>query len=126
MLKGGNQKKKNNRGKHVLEGVQKGGFGVGVVSCREEDNRGVVRMKIVVRKSELKQFVEVINGAHKSSSLSSLNVSNLSSSSVEQRLNNLLRKKYVSSRAKPALNNTGNTHNHKCWSPVLQSIPEEL
>ncbi|TKY50726.1 hypothetical protein E2542_SST22230 [Spatholobus suberectus] len=110
LLKGSDKKKKKNRAKDVLEGmVPKGNGGVGVVSCTEEDG-GVVRMKIVVRKSELKQLVEVMSGV-KSTMLSSMTVSVPSSTSVEQRLNLLWKKKYVST--------------HKCWSPVLQSIPEE-
>ncbi|KAG4907403.1 hypothetical protein AAZX31_20G095000 [Glycine max] len=103
LLKG--QKQKKNRLAKESNIVPKG-KGNGVVSCTEEVG-GVVRMKIVVRKSELKQLVEVMNGGVKST---------MHVSSVEQRLNLLWKKKYLS-RAK------GNPQ--KCWSPVLQSIPEE-
>lgn len=109
LLKGHQKQKKNRLAKGVLESNivnPKGNGGVGVVSCTEEVG-GVVRMKIVVRKSELKQLVEVMNGGVKST---------MHVSSVEQRLNLLWKKKYLS-RAK------GNPQ--KCWSPVLQSIPEE-
>ncbi|KAK7343328.1 hypothetical protein VNO77_11985 [Canavalia gladiata] len=114
-LKGGGNVVSLRRGYELLKGGSNGGLGV--VSCREEEG-GVVRMKIVVRKSDLKQLVEVMKGvkgiAHNSTMLSS------SSSSVEQRLNKLMWKKYLS-KAK-SMNENG----HKCWSPVLQSIPEEL
>ncbi|CAL0300512.1 unnamed protein product [Lupinus luteus] len=84
--------------------------GLRVISCREE---GVVRVKIMVKKSELKQLVEVMNSvkdeAHRASS-----------SKVEERLNNMLWKKHES-RAKMVKGN-----HQKCWSPALQCIPEEL
>nr|KYP69202.1 hypothetical protein KK1_008389 [Cajanus cajan] len=100
LLKGSMQRK--NRAKGVMEGTVPIPKGNGVVSCTEEGG-GVVRVKIVVRKSELKQLVEVMNGVK----------STMSVSSVEQRLNLLWKKKY------------SNGNHHKCWSPVLQSIPEE-
>ncbi|KAL2323984.1 hypothetical protein Fmac_023042 [Flemingia macrophylla] len=103
LLKGSKQKK--NRVKGVLEGtmvpIAKGNR---VVSCTEEDG-GIVRVKIMVRKSQLKQLVEVMSGVKSSTT---------SVSSVEQRLNLLWKRKY------------GNGNPHKCWSPVLQSIPEEM
>ncbi|KAG4984646.1 hypothetical protein GLYMA_10G283700v4 [Glycine max] len=110
LLKGHQKQKKNRLAKGVLESNivnPKGNGGVGVVSCTEEVG-GVVRMKIVVRKSELKQLVEVMNGGVKSK----MSVS----CSVEQRLNLLRKKKYLS---------RANGNHQKCWSPVLQSIPED-
>ncbi|RZB89561.1 Polyamine transporter PUT1 [Glycine soja] len=110
LLKGHQKQKKNRLAKGVLESNivnPKGNGGVGVVSCTEEVG-GVVRMKIVVRKSELKQLVEVMNGGVKST----MSVS----CSVEQRLNLLRKKKYLS---------RANGNHQKCWSPVLQSIPED-
>lgn len=104
LLKG--QKQKKNRLAKESNIVPKG-KGNGVVSCTEEVG-GVVRMKIVVRKSELKQLVEVMNGGVKSK----MSVS----CSVEQRLNLLRKKKYLS---------RANGNHQKCWSPVLQSIPED-
>ncbi|KAK7357893.1 hypothetical protein VNO80_17190 [Phaseolus coccineus] len=108
LLRGASEKKKN-RGKGVvLEGMV-GGKGNGVVSCTEEGG-GVVRMKIVVRKSELKQVVEMLSGMKSTMLLES------SVSCVEQRLKLLWKRKYVS---------TTNRNRHTCWTPVLQSIPEE-
>ncbi|KAE9618512.1 hypothetical protein Lal_00047288 [Lupinus albus] len=82
-----------------------------VISCREE---GVVRMKIVVKKRELKELVEVI------SSVKDETHRLTTSSKVEERLNNMLWKKHQS-RAKMIKGN-----HQKCWSPALQCIPEEL
>ncbi|CAJ1977643.1 unnamed protein product [Sphenostylis stenocarpa] len=108
LLKGSSEKKKN-RGKGVvLEGMVNG-MRNGVVSCTGDG--GVVRMKIVVRKSELKQLVEVMSGLK-----STMSIESCVSSSVEQRLKLLWKRKYVSRT---------NGNDHKCWTPVLQSIPEE-
>ena len=109
---------------HVLEAMvskANGSGGVGVVSCEKEDG-GVVRMKILVKKSDLKLLVEAMSGdvngvAHRPTMMSSVNVP---SSTAEQRLNHLLLKKHLS-RAKPLKDNS-----HQCWSPALQSIPEEF
>ncbi|KAL1343163.1 hypothetical protein HN51_029592 [Arachis hypogaea] len=95
---------------HALESMVSKTNGGGVVSYVEEDNKGVVRMKLVVKKSELKQLVESINAAHDRTMSSS-------SLTAEERLNHLVRKKkHASYRTKPC----------KCWSPALQSIPEEF
>ncbi|RDX94328.1 hypothetical protein CR513_23296, partial [Mucuna pruriens] len=99
-LRRGPNEKKKNRAKDGMVMVPKGNGRL--VSCTEEEG-GVVRMKIVVRKSELKQLMEVMCGVK----------STMSVSSVEQRLNLLWNKKYAS------------THRHNCWTPVLQTIPEE-
>ncbi|KAK7270164.1 hypothetical protein RIF29_23110 [Crotalaria pallida] len=119
-LKASNPKKSStSEHHHMLEAMVRkannGSGGIRVVSCTEE---GVVRMKIVVKKSELKQLVEVMNnGANKDEAQHRPIIT----STVEQRLNNLLWKKHQS-RAKQ---NKGNYHK-KCWSPALQCIPEEL
>ncbi|QCE08721.1 hypothetical protein DEO72_LG9g3750 [Vigna unguiculata] len=103
-LKGWSEKKKKNRALMV------GGKGNEVVSYREEGGR-VVRMKIVVRKSELKQVLEMMSAVKPTMMLES------SVSCVEeQRLKVLWKTKYVS---------TTNRNRHTCWTPVLQSIPEE-
>lgn len=92
--------------------------GGGVVSCIEKD--GVVRMKIVVKKQDLRQMLEVMGGGDcggKSRAL--LQPSIMPSLSAEQRLN-LLQKKH-DLRA-----NTTKESSSSSWSPALQSIPEEL
>ncbi|KAM1031341.1 hypothetical protein ACFX2C_035145 [Malus domestica] len=85
-----------------------------VISHQTQED-GVVRMKILVRRQDLKQVLELTingNGVHNQSSI----VGASSSFSLEQRLY-VLRKKQIQ-RAK-----------HNCqssWSPELQSIPEEI
>ncbi|KAK4258463.1 hypothetical protein QN277_004910 [Acacia crassicarpa] len=101
---GGNQRNRRNR---ALEGVAKANGGV--VTCSEEN--GVVMMKIVVRKSDLKNFIQAMGGdaASYPSSVPSL--------TAEQRLN-ALRRKHISKT------NAMKAKHHKCWTPALQSIPE--
>lgn len=109
-----NQKKSRS---NVLETVVNVNGG-GVVSCIEKD--GVVRMKIVVKKQDLRQMLEVMGGGDgggKSRAL--LQPSIMPSLSAEQRLN-LLQKKH-DLRA-----NTTKESSSSSWSPALQSIPEEL
>lgn len=98
------------RSNYLLDAIAKSN---GVVSQTEED--GVVRMKIVVRKQDLKQMLQVMGGNndHNTSSFSP-------SLTAEQRLS-LLRKKHVLMRA-----NLAKQSRRSCWSPVLQSIPEEF
>ncbi|WCJ39929.1 hypothetical protein M5689_020875 [Euphorbia peplus] len=82
-------------------------------SHRNED--GVVRMKVLVRKEDLKQMLQLMknrNGSpisHPNTSLSS------SSSLVEQRLK-ILRRKHLA-----RTNVVKSSHN---WAPALHSIPE--
>lgn len=113
--------KKSTSKHHLLEAMvrkENDNGSLGVVSCTEEDG-GVVRMKIVVKKSDLKQLVEVMSGV-KGEALHGPTISSVAvpSSTVEQRLN-LLWKKHQSG-AKPLKRNS-----HKCWSSTLQCIPEE-
>jgi len=92
---------------------------VGIVSCVEED--GVVRMKIVVKKQDVKQILQVMRDDHKSSNAHHHDRSSPPpSSSAEQRLN-LLRNKYLLRSVDVA------KESRSCsWSPALQSIPEEV
>ncbi|MED6109135.1 hypothetical protein PIB30_030801 [Stylosanthes scabra] len=96
-----------------------------------EEDRGVVRMKLVLRKSELKQLLEFINnngGVNKgAANHDHRTMSSSSSLTAEQRLNHLLvrkKKKHVSYRIKSRCSNES-YYRSKCWSPALQSIPEE-
>ncbi|KAF8406667.1 hypothetical protein HHK36_008757 [Tetracentron sinense] len=85
--------------------------GGGVVSCNEKD--GVVQMKIVVRKQDLKHMVAMMGGGKNGSHLAP-------SSSLEQR-------KYVARRhLRRGDHVKGLGRRHSPWKPVLQSIPEEL
>ncbi|KAJ7978658.1 VWFA domain-containing protein [Quillaja saponaria] len=99
-----------NIGKVNSTGGRKGS----VFSCTEED--GVVRVKIVVKKGELKQLLEAMRGANNNAYDQSLSAPILS---VKERLI-LLRKKHLS------IANAVNENSRNFWSPALQSIPEEL
>lgn len=112
-----NHQKVNTRS-NLLDAIAKSN---GDVSQTEED--GVVRMKIVVRKQDLKQMLEVMGGNNsnnKQAKNNSNTTSFLASLTAEQRLS-LLRKKHVLMRA-----NSAKQSRRSSWSPVLQSIPEEL
>ncbi|KAL5788940.1 hypothetical protein ACOSP7_005889 [Xanthoceras sorbifolium] len=116
--------------------TSRGGVGGGVVSETKED--GVVRMKIKVRKEDLRQMLQVMKNVNKSSSsthnnnTSSTSTSSSSSSlsmSLEQRLNLLRRKHLLRGNNIGGKSNGSSSRGRGCprsWSPVLQSIPEEL
>ncbi|XWS55127.1 hypothetical protein CRYUN_Cryun10bG0148200 [Craigia yunnanensis] len=96
---------------NLLEAIARANSG-GVVSHINED--GVVRMKIVVRKQDLKQMLRIINGVGKNISA---NYQSSPSPSVEERLN-LMRRKHL-------LRSYAIKKSRHSWSPELQSIPEE-
>ncbi|KAK9135817.1 hypothetical protein Syun_015147 [Stephania yunnanensis] len=87
--------------------------GGSIVSRRDED--GTLRMKIVVKKQDLKHFLGMMgsgnNGSNNQASLSSL-------TTLEQRLH-VLRSRQVRRSAEVAKSGSGP------WRPALQSIPEE-
>ncbi|PNT21279.1 hypothetical protein POPTR_009G138700v4 [Populus trichocarpa] len=87
-----------------------------VVSHTNEDEDGFVRMKLVVRKQDLKRMLELMRGCESSTNQS---YSPASSLSLEQRLN-LLRRKHLSR------SNAAKGSCRRSWTPALQSIPEEL
>lgn len=101
--------------------AQANGGNNNIVSETSNEDNGVVRMKIRVRKQDLKQMLQVVNmnmnGAHSRIPAGS---SPLTASSVEQRLN-LLRRKHILRAV-----NSGKENRPRSWRPVLQSIPEEL
>ncbi|GMN38228.1 hypothetical protein TIFTF001_007468 [Ficus carica] len=105
----------------LFDAIAKANGGGHVVSQTEED--GVVRMKIVVKKQDLKQMLAAMGGCNNNNINNKddddKKQANLPRLSVEQRLN-LLRKKHLL-RANLAKQNRRGS-----WSPVLQSIPEEL
>lgn len=102
---------------NLLDAIAKASGGGHVGSPTEEDN-GVVRMKIVVRKQDWKQMLEAMGGC---SNNNCKKQADLPSLSVEQRLN-LLRKKHQILKANLAKQN----RIRSSWSPALRSIPEEL
>lgn len=120
---------KNPSRSNLLEAIAKVNGNGSVISQSEELDHGVVRMKIVVRKQDLKQIMEAMGGgtnkfkasiaANQSSPSSTL----MPSLCVEQRLN-LLKKKHLLMRANLARQQ--HNYRHCSWSPALQSIPEEL
>ncbi|GMJ12682.1 hypothetical protein HRI_004937400 [Hibiscus trionum] len=110
------QKALNRSNNYLLEAIERAkntGGGGGGVSRVDED--GVLRVKIVVRKQDLKQMLGMINGGGEDNCYRS---SSPSSTSVEERLN-LLRRKHLL-RSNAVIKKSGH-----CWSPELQSIPEE-
>ncbi|ONH92344.1 hypothetical protein PRUPE_8G169600, partial [Prunus persica] len=78
---------------------------------------GVVRMKILVRRQDLKQVLELMNGGINSQASV---VRPSSSLCVEQRLS-LLRKKHLLRASLAAKHSRQGS-----WCPALQSIPEEI
>ncbi|BFG42369.1 hypothetical protein CerSpe_286430 [Prunus speciosa] len=89
--------------------------GTNVLSHQTQED-GVVRMKILVRRKDLKQVLELMNGGINSQA----SVVRPSSLCVEQRLS-LLRKKHLL-RASLAAKHS----RQSSWRPALQSIPEEI
>ncbi|KAJ4825455.1 hypothetical protein Tsubulata_010617 [Turnera subulata] len=93
---------------NLLESIAQANGGRLVAHTNED---GVVRVKLLVRKQDLKQILETMKGgmtnAHQVSS---------GTLSAEQRLNLLWRKNL--SRA--------NAARRRSWTPALQSIPEEI
>ncbi|KAG6761705.1 hypothetical protein POTOM_034934 [Populus tomentosa] len=101
---------------NLLESIAQVNAG-SVVSHTNEDEDGFVRMKLVVRKQDLKQMLELMRGCESSTNQASY--SPASSLSLEQRLN-LLRRKHLSR------SNAAKGSCRRSWTPALQSIPEEL
>ncbi|KAH0697712.1 hypothetical protein KY290_015548 [Solanum tuberosum] len=83
-----------------------------------QENEGeVVRMKIVVKKEDLKQIVEALGNGNNNMNE---NRSSQISSSLEQRMN-FMRKRQLIRKA-----NQIKLRNNSSWMPMLQSIPEEF
>ncbi|XVF67977.1 hypothetical protein PTKIN_Ptkin10aG0165400 [Pterospermum kingtungense] len=101
---------------NLLEAISQANNNGGTVVSRINED-GIVRVKIVVRKQDLKQMLGIINGGGRNVSANNY-PSSPSLSSVEERLN-LLRRKHVLSRSSVI------KRSRHCWSPQLQSIPEE-
>ena len=97
--------------------AQINGGGSHLLSQANED--GVVRMKLLVRKQDLKQMLEMVRGGRSNNNGASYQQSP-SSLSLEHRLNQLRRRQLL--RASAATKE----RRRSSWSPVLQSIPEEI
>ncbi|TMX00810.1 hypothetical protein EJD97_000120 [Solanum chilense] len=106
--------KANNMMSNILDAIAK------VNKSRDfssQVNEGeVVRMKIVVKKEDLKQIVEALGNGNTMNE----NISNQISSSLEQRMN-FMRKRQLIRKA-----NQIKMRNNSSWMPMLQSIPEEF
>ncbi|MBA0854684.1 hypothetical protein Goshw_003656 [Gossypium schwendimanii] len=90
--------------------------GGGVVSHIHEN--GALRVKIVVKKQDLRQMLGIINGGTGKNNNYYYYQSSPPSISVEEHLN-LLRKKQL------LRSNAIKKKSRHCWCPELQSIPEE-
>ncbi|KAG9442864.1 hypothetical protein H6P81_018718 [Aristolochia fimbriata] len=102
---------------NLLEAIaQVQGGGLGVSQCEED---GVVRMKLVLTKQQLKHMMllmekhDKISDAHRSPAASMM-----SSAVLEQRIRGMMQKRQL--RRSEQLRRGRGT-----WRPVLQSIPEE-
>ncbi|KAE8667336.1 hypothetical protein F3Y22_tig00112411pilonHSYRG00008 [Hibiscus syriacus] len=100
----------------LLEVIAKANNG-GSAVVSHVDNDGVLRVKIVVRKQDLKQMLGKINAGCRGNKVSA-NYLWPPPLSVEERLN-LLRRKHLMKASNAA------KKSRHCWSPELQSIPEE-
>jgi uncharacterized iron-regulated protein len=88
--------------------------GINVLSQSTQEDNGVVRMKILVRKEDLEQVLELMrnnyNNNHNYNDSDADEEDEEASLLIEERLN-LLRKKH---------------RRQNSWSPALQTIPEEI
>lgn len=101
--------RKSAKANGLLEAIAKASReGAGFVSHSEEN--GVVRIKMVVKKTDLAQVLEAMGGGDGGGGVVAP-----ASVSMEHRLTVLRRKQFL--RAKLAA---------ATWSPALQSIPEEI
>ncbi|CAL1398103.1 unnamed protein product [Linum trigynum] len=131
-MKGGRNHKNSSRSNHqqLLESIARANSGGPAVVCQEGGGGpGVVRMKVLVKKQDLKQMLELLgDGVQKQASklpssssplprLSSSNVSN-----VEKRLSLLRRKQAMRGNGGKGCK----ASSPRSWIPALHSIPEEL
>lgn len=98
----------------LLEALAKGGS---ISSYKTED--GKIKIKILVKKQDLKQMLQSvnINNNHNRNNSSTSSIFPLLSFSAERQLHNLMKRKKKGSQAKE--------HKISHWRPVLHSIPEE-
>lgn len=112
----------------AIAAIRSAGGGGGKVVCESDANGAVVtRMKILVKKEDLKQVLQIMrNDAGGKSTI--INASPASAmSSLEQRLS-IMRKRQMILMGSSRNNNIGQlrrSSSNCCWRPMLQSIPEE-
>ncbi|OIT24846.1 hypothetical protein A4A49_30288 [Nicotiana attenuata] len=80
----------------------------------------VVRMKIVVKKEDLKQVLEALRDGNINENRSQISPSQVAVLSLEQRLN------FMRKRQQIRKINQIKLRNNSSWMPVLQSIPEDF
>lgn len=81
----------------------------------------VVRMKIVVKKEDLKQVLEALRDGNINENRSQISPSQAAVLSLEQRLNFMRKRQQIRKANQLKLRN-----NSSNWMPVLQSIPEDF
>ncbi|GMH17847.1 hypothetical protein Nepgr_019688 [Nepenthes gracilis] len=98
--------------RYLMESIAQvnGCGGGGGIVANSTGEHGAVRMKIVVRKQDLKQILEAVRNCVSSSP---------SSLSLDQRLF-LMRRRIAGGK-----DNQGKGSRRSSWRPALQSIPEE-
>ncbi|XAR72675.1 hypothetical protein NMG60_11019394 [Bertholletia excelsa] len=99
---------------NIIDAIAKVSSG-SIVSQADED--GLVRMKILVKKQDLKQMLQVIKSGKNFAGEPAPWPMATPSLSLEQRLN-FLRRRHQFSQARGS--------SRSSWTPALQSIPEEL
>ncbi|KAF7126516.1 hypothetical protein RHSIM_Rhsim11G0193900 [Rhododendron simsii] len=102
---------------NFLESVAK--IKSGSVVSNTEESDGGMRVKIVVKKQDLKQMLEAIRAARSNNIAAQSSVSPTPSLGLEQRLNLMRRRQQW--RA-----NQVKGSRRSCWRPALHSIPEEV
>ncbi|KAF6161360.1 hypothetical protein GIB67_023552 [Kingdonia uniflora] len=96
--------------RNLLEAIAKVHGDGGVVSCNEEN--GLLRMKIVVRKQDLKHMLEMVRGKNNNKTDQS------SIFSLEQRLQAMRKRRLKRAEHVKACGSNP-------WQPALLTIPEE-
>lgn len=107
---------KTNVMSNILDAIAK----VNKKDFSSQEKGEVVRMKIVVKKEDLKQVLEALRDGNINENRSQISPSQVAVLSLEQRLN-FMRKRQQIRKA-----NQIKLRNNSSWMPVLQSIPEDF
>ncbi|KAF5745777.1 hypothetical protein HS088_TW07G01370 [Tripterygium wilfordii] len=111
LLRSGNHER-NQKSSNRVEAIASQVRGGGGVVLNHSNEDGSVRMKIMVRKQDLKQVLDVIDKCAGTTT---------TTLSMEQRLNLLRRKHRLRACSKESRSREGCS-----WTPTLQSIPEDF